>query len=89
MVTARPPWPGDIWPRLVLFSQRLGKRRGSSQAVRGLWKEEIIEKLNSREIPVTSFQAGKNSTGRERFRNGHLSFVLCLDHVNRINPSYL
>lgn len=30
------PWPGDIWPRLVLFSQRLGKRRGSSQAVRGL-----------------------------------------------------
>lgn len=30
------PWPGDIWPHLVLFSQRLGKRRDFSQAVKGL-----------------------------------------------------
>lgn len=30
------PWPGDIWPRLVLVSQRFGRRRGSSQAIRAL-----------------------------------------------------
>lgn len=30
------PWSEDIWPCSLLFSQPFGKRRGSSQAGRGL-----------------------------------------------------